>query len=153
MIGQRSDFLESRDWLDLRYRALKKHGGSCQLCGSRGSEDNPIQVDHIKPRSTHPHLALAEDNLQVLCKACNFGKSNRDDTDWRFKASSELTERVNRKRWILQSATGLEKAKLQQLAWLRKNEADLQIRKEADRQYRTLWSVIEESWIAQGKPK
>jgi hypothetical protein len=45
------------------------------------------------------------------------------------------------------------KAKLEQLAWLRKNEGDLQIKKEADKQYRVLWSEIEENWIAQGKPK
>lgn len=148
-----SEFLESREWLDLRYRVLKKRGGSCQLCGSRGSKENPIQVDHIKPRSTHPQLSLVEGNLQVLCRMCNLGKSNRDDTDWRFKASAELTERVNRRRWVLQSATGLEKAKLEQLAWLRQNETDSQIGKEAEKQYRALWKEIEGNWIAQGKPK
>lgn len=146
-------FYESPKWLDLRYRVLQKAGGSCRLCGCRATADNPIQVDHIKPRSTHPHLALAEDNLQVLCRLCNLGKSNRDDTDWRFKASAELTERVDRRRWILQSATGLEKAKLEQLAWLRKNETDIQIKKEADKQYRALWGAIEENWIARGKLK
>jgi 5-methylcytosine-specific restriction endonuclease McrA len=40
-------------------------------------------VDHIKPRSTHPKLALAFDNLQLLCEDCNIGKSNKCDIDWR----------------------------------------------------------------------
>ena len=42
-----------------------------------------MHVDHIKPRSTHPHLSLDESNLQVLCDDCNVGKSNRYEDDWR----------------------------------------------------------------------
>ena len=42
-----------------------------------------LEVDHIKPRSTHPELALDFDNLQVLCHDCNQGKGNRDDFAWR----------------------------------------------------------------------
>jgi 5-methylcytosine-specific restriction endonuclease McrA len=42
-----------------------------------------MHVDHIKPRSKYPHLALRESNLQVLCEACNLGKGNWDETDWR----------------------------------------------------------------------
>jgi 5-methylcytosine-specific restriction endonuclease McrA len=42
-----------------------------------------MHVDHIKPRSRFPHLELSLDNLQVLCAACNVGKGNRDEIDWR----------------------------------------------------------------------
>jgi len=42
-----------------------------------------MHVDHIRPRSKSPSLELDPDNLQVLCKACNLGKSNLDDTDFR----------------------------------------------------------------------
>ena len=42
-----------------------------------------MHVDHIKPKSTHPHLALVKSNMQVLCEDCNMGKSNRDATDFR----------------------------------------------------------------------
>ena len=45
--------------------------------------DVPIHVDHIKPRSTHPELALDPNNLQVMCDDCNLGKSNTDQIDWR----------------------------------------------------------------------
>jgi 5-methylcytosine-specific restriction endonuclease McrA len=37
----------------------------------------------IKPRKTHPHLALSVSNCQILCSDCNKGKGNWDDTDWR----------------------------------------------------------------------
>jgi hypothetical protein len=141
-------FYVSREWLDLRYRVLQKSGGSCKLCGCRATPDNPIHVDHIKPRSLHPELALVESNLRVLCKACNMGKSNKDDTDWRFKASQELVGKLNRKALILAHATPAQKAKLEQLSWLRQNDPDTQ--KEADKQYQALWREIEADWLANG---
>lgn len=145
-----ADFYESREWLDLRYRVLQKSGGSCKLCGCRGSAENPIQVDHIKSRSKHPELALVESNMQVLCRSCNMGKSNKDHTDWRFKASRELTDRMNRKAAILASADPMRKAKLEQLGWLRRNDVDLQIRREAEKQYKAIWQEVEADWIAGG---
>ena len=138
------DFLESRDWLDLRYRVLKKHNGWCQACGHKGSPDNPIQVDHIKPRSTHPHLALAESNLQELCRHGNLGKSNRDATDWRAAPTREFS--------ILQTCDPAKRAKLQQLGWLKLNGGDKSMRKEAERQYKTLWREVETEWLMKGKP-
>ena len=42
-----------------------------------------ICVDHIKPRHTHPALALDPANLQVLCGVCNQGKGAWDTTDFR----------------------------------------------------------------------
>lgn len=146
-----TDFYDSREWLDLRYRVLNKSGGSCKLCGCRGTPENPIQVDHIKPRSLHPELALVESNMQVLCQSCNKGKSNKDETDWRWKASREVVDKINRKRYILKHATPEQRGKLEQLSWLGKNDADLQ--KEAHRQYNALWKEVEADWIAEGEPK
>ncbi|RYZ77711.1 MAG: hypothetical protein EOP05_00795 [Proteobacteria bacterium] len=42
-----------------------------------------MHVDHIKPRSKYPHLELEFSNLQVLCRQCNFGKSNKYEDDFR----------------------------------------------------------------------
>lgn len=77
-------FYDSREWLSLRYEALRLSDGRCSCCGSRPTADNPIHVDHIKPRSKYPALSLSLSNLQVLCKRCNLGKSDADDTDWRW---------------------------------------------------------------------
>lgn len=52
-------------------------------CGATREDGVQIQVDHIKPRKTHPELALDINNLQVLCEVCNHGKGNWDQTDWR----------------------------------------------------------------------
>lgn len=75
-------FYNSAEWLDLRYRMLKTYGARCMVCGESGKHA-VIQVDHIKPRSKFPELALDPNNLQVLCRRCNLGKSNKDATDWR----------------------------------------------------------------------
>lgn len=80
---QAPSFYDSAEWRDLRYRALKKHGAVCQCCKTRATPGNPIQVDHIKPRSRFPELEYDINNLQVLCKDCNLGKRAWDQTDWR----------------------------------------------------------------------
>ena len=70
------DFYNSRQWKELRFMALNLCDGTCQLCGARASDGVQIHVDHIKPRSKFPELALDLDNIQILCADCNIGKSN-----------------------------------------------------------------------------
>lgn len=82
-------FYESREWQELRYKAIKLSDGKCQACGINGKETQ-IHVDHIKPRSKYPELELVLSNLQILCRPCNLGKSNLDETDWR---PDEMKER------------------------------------------------------------
>lgn len=81
---KRVGFYHSREWLSVRYPILKahiqKHGHLCLVCRQSGVT---LHVDHIKPRSKFPELELSPDNLQILCEACNLGKSNLDETDWR----------------------------------------------------------------------
>ena len=80
-VRTKKDFYASRLWKILRYQALEKYGNRCQCCGA-GPEDVQIHVDHIQPRSTHPHLELDLSNLQILCEDCNSGKINQWDTSW-----------------------------------------------------------------------
>jgi len=75
-------FLNSQEWIELRYRVLREGDGRCCLCGRGAADGAKLNVDHIKPRRSHPSLALARSNLQVLCNLCNRGKGNRSD-DWR----------------------------------------------------------------------
>lgn len=74
------DFFSSREWLELRYEVLRRYGKECMLCGAK---NKTIHVDHIKPRSKFPHLAMDINNLQVLCCDCNLGKGNNYQDDWR----------------------------------------------------------------------
>jgi hypothetical protein len=76
-------FYWSDEWRAVRYVALRRSRGVCELCGTPPSVGKPLHVDHIKPRSKYPELELDASNLQVLCADCNLGKSNRDEIDWR----------------------------------------------------------------------
>ena len=82
-------FYKSREWEALRYRAIRKYGNKCACCNAEGVV---IHMDHIKPRSKFPELALDIHNLQPLCGPCNRGKSNIDSTDWRKKKRPEVNE-------------------------------------------------------------
>ena len=89
-------FYKSREWLELRVRVLEKYECKCMMCGrSPKFHRVVIHVDHIKPRSKFPNLSLDFNNLQLLCAACNRGKSNKYETDWRpheKDISNELDE-------------------------------------------------------------
>lgn len=77
----KSTFYNTKEWREVRYKALELGKGRCECCKS---SDKPLHVDHIKPRSKYPHLELKLSNLQVLCVDCNLGKSNKYETDWRM---------------------------------------------------------------------
>ena len=78
------DFYVSKEWRRLRYRVIKKYSAECMACGrSKKYHGIVIHVDHIKPRSKYPDMALQINNLQLLCEDCNLGKSNKCEVDWR----------------------------------------------------------------------
>lgn len=88
-----ASFYDSREWRELRYAALKKHGRRCLCCGASPEDGvTVLHVDHIKPRSLYPDLALDADNLQVLCADCNIGKCNYDTIDYRMTSEKRLAE-------------------------------------------------------------
>jgi len=74
--------LTSERWKDLRVRMLRKYKNECMKCGAK-PEIKDLHVDHIKPKSKYPELTYEMSNLQLLCKKCNFEKSNTDETDYR----------------------------------------------------------------------
>lgn len=76
------DFYATQAWRELRYRILKRDGRRCACCGAHASDGISMHVDHIKPRSLYPDLALVASNLQVLCEDCNIGKQNYDSIAW-----------------------------------------------------------------------
>ena len=72
------NFYRSWEWNKVRYVIIKKYGPVCMCCGSK----KEIVVDHIKPLRKHWHLRLEPTNLQILCRSCNMGKSNDDETSF-----------------------------------------------------------------------
>ena len=69
-----TDFYQSREWLILKQKALRKWGFVCLKCGKTPSDGVAIHVDHVRPRSKYPKSALKLSNLQTLCENCNKSK-------------------------------------------------------------------------------
>lgn len=78
-----TDFYRTTQWLRLRTKAFERYGNKCACCGATPDTGAILHVDHIKPRSKYPQLALELTNLQILCEACNIGKLNLSETQWR----------------------------------------------------------------------
>lgn len=76
----KSNFYETKEWQALRYATIRRYERKCMVCFRSNLE---LHVDHIKPISKFPELALNAENLQILCRDCNLGKSNTDSIDWR----------------------------------------------------------------------
>lgn len=77
-------------------RLQTTQGWRCASCGRNLYSPSDATLDHIKPRSRHPHLIDTESNLQVLCRHCNSTKSAYDGDDW--KSVLRKRRRVIRKR-------------------------------------------------------
>jgi 5-methylcytosine-specific restriction endonuclease McrA len=67
------------EWNRLKNLIFEKYGKVCLKC--RSTEH--ISLDHIKPYSIYPELAIDPNNLQPLCRSCNSTKGNRNITDYR----------------------------------------------------------------------
>lgn len=88
-----TDFYRTKEWRELRYKALIKYGRKCMCCGATPETGSVMHVDHIKPRSKYPELKLNLNNLQILCEDCNMGKLNHSSEDFRIeKTEYELDE-------------------------------------------------------------
>jgi len=70
-------FYSSGEWKSLRIKFLKANTNICRICGIQIEKSIDLTVDHIKPRSKYPELALSYDNLMVLCRRCNSSKGDK----------------------------------------------------------------------------
>ncbi len=86
-------FYKTVEWQKVRYQALLRSKGTCEACGRSPEQGAVLNVDHIVPIKYFPGKALDLENTQVLCGACNHGKGNWDQTNWkslRTKSSEEI---------------------------------------------------------------
>jgi 5-methylcytosine-specific restriction endonuclease McrA len=81
-IEERMAFYSSPEWKLLRAQVIQEQGTTCSDCGRRITNVEDITVDHKRPRSKHPDLALSSDNLRVVCRQCNSRKGASDWREW-----------------------------------------------------------------------
>lgn len=96
----RAEFRRYWDWSSIKadvIRSWQQGDKRCNGCGTliRGKS---IHVDHIKPRSKHPHLRYLKSNLQVLCDRCNRHKHDYDGDDWREVVKERKIAHAKRRR-------------------------------------------------------
>lgn len=65
----------------MRWQVFERDNWKCVACGKTVEEGARLEVDHIVPRSKGGKDELS--NFQTLCKECNIGKSNKNQTDLR----------------------------------------------------------------------
>lgn len=59
----------------VRFQILKRDDYRCQMCGATAKDGATLEIDHITPVSKGG--GNDPDNLQVLCRDCNAGKSDQ----------------------------------------------------------------------------
>lgn len=80
----RDEFRTLIDWQWVRTIVLSgSPQRKCVVCGKSFWKSGELHIDHIKPRSKYPELRYHLDNLQILCRSCNFLKGAYDGDDWR----------------------------------------------------------------------
>lgn len=71
MTEERIEFYESRKWKRKRQQILKRDGYMCQICKRYGRIREAQEVHHIQHLEDRPDLALDNNNLISLCRACH----------------------------------------------------------------------------------
>jgi 5-methylcytosine-specific restriction endonuclease McrA len=77
-LDETRQFYSSPEWKLIRQQVIKEKGRVCSECGNPIRNSYDVTVDHIRPRSKYPELALDKENLSVLCRSCNSSKGDRD---------------------------------------------------------------------------
>lgn len=76
------------------WAVLARDGWKCLSCGKSPRVDGiTLEVDHVVPRSKGGSDEIS--NLQTLCKKCNIGKSNKDDTKLFVDSDALLYQSLN----------------------------------------------------------
>lgn len=86
LLDNNKRFYKSRQWRELRLKALERDKYRCQNCGKVGK----FEIDHIEPlRAGGEFWNL--DNLQTLCRRCHFKKTAAEN-ETRPKKNGKLNQ-------------------------------------------------------------
>lgn len=62
----------TKRWQVLRQAVLERDGWACVDCGTKRGR---LEIDHVQPVRTHPHLAFAPANCATRCSSCHTRKT------------------------------------------------------------------------------
>jgi len=88
------DYLESKEWWDVRKRMLQRAGYRCERCGCCGSSNNALDVHH----QTYVNLGNEpDDDLEVLCRTCH--RNDHALRNWRLREREQFGQARLFDRW------------------------------------------------------
>jgi hypothetical protein len=85
-------FYKSDEWKTKRGEIFGSNTRECSYCGSA----RELQVDHIKPLRFFWSLRLEDNNLQVVCKICNYLKGSETEIPKVLQQKKFLKENKHR---------------------------------------------------------
>ena len=67
------EYLKSDKWKMIAAQRLKIDNMTCQCCGSKGTQLNPLQVHHLSYRHIGNEENFIFEDLVTLCRPCHMG--------------------------------------------------------------------------------
>ncbi|WP_418186746.1 HNH endonuclease [Aliarcobacter lanthieri] len=74
----RKKIYNSKNWKDIRKKALLRDDYMCVICKSKGIETIATEVDHIIELKENISKAYDLNNLQSLCHGCHMEKTQKE---------------------------------------------------------------------------
>lgn len=68
----------------IRNRLREETQCKCVYCESHIENAGYPHIEHIRPKSTNPHLTFAWENLTISCNRCNVNKSNTEPSNTNY---------------------------------------------------------------------
>ena len=65
------EYLQSEQWKELSRKRLEYDGYTCQMCGSRGTANNILEVHHLSYKHIGEEQNRVWEDLITLCHCCH----------------------------------------------------------------------------------
>ena len=67
------EYLQSEEWKALAQKRQEIDNNTCQMCGSRGTVQNPLECHHLSYKHIGEEQSRVYEDLVTLCHACHKG--------------------------------------------------------------------------------
>lgn len=64
-------YMKSEKWRSIARRRFEIDNYTCQGCGSRGSENNPLECHHLSYRNLYAEERTIYEDLVTVCRSCH----------------------------------------------------------------------------------
>lgn len=65
------EYLKSSKWKEIARKRMEIDGNRCVMCGSRGTQGNPLECHHLSYKSLYEEESRIYQDLVSLCHCCH----------------------------------------------------------------------------------